>query len=299
MQDPLPWDDLQLVLAVARAGSATAAAKATGSSPSTVTRRIARLEASLGAVLFRRQRDGLQPTEAGARVVAAATRMAAELERLSLVADDALEGLVRVATTEGLAALLVTRGLCDLCRRNPGLRIELLGGNAVADLGAEADLAVRVRRPTEPDARARCIATLDLALCASAAYPRRAEAPLVDLAGHDVVLPSGSLAGLPEARWLAAVPGVRVVLQTSSMVALEAAVRAGVGLGVIPRGWAALDPAVRVLRPVAVPPRQVWLAVAPEAAGRAAVRAVAREVERIAAGAMQPASGGAPARGVR
>jgi len=273
------------VLEVTRQGSATAAARRLGASPSTLTRRVARLEVELGTALFRRERDGLVPTEAGQRVAGVAARMEAELNQLSVVPDDAVSGTVRVATTEGLALLLVEQGLCALRRRHPALVLELLGGNRPVDLGAgEADLAVRTARPDEARVRVRRLATLELALCASERY-RHGAAIGDDLTGHDVIVPGGELAALPEARWLEELPGVRVAFRSSSMPALQAAVRLGVGLGVQPIAWAALDPQIRVVCPAPIEPRALWLAFAPEAHGRAAVRAVAEQIEAIAAGA--------------
>jgi DNA-binding transcriptional LysR family regulator len=207
--------------------------------------------------------------------------MEAERNRLSVVPDDAIEGLVRLSTTEGLATLLVDRGLGQLTRRHRGLSLELLAGNRPVDLAAgEADLALRTTEPTEAGVRVRRIATLSLGLYRATTYPDPGDDPR----GQDVILPAGELARLPEATWLAGIDGVRVVLRTSSLVALHAAVRSGAGLGVLPTAWAALEPTLCLVCPAPVPPRALWLALAPEAAGRAAVRHVAEQVEVIVRG---------------
>jgi DNA-binding transcriptional LysR family regulator len=210
-------------------------------------------------------------------------RVEAEVQRAERVVarQDGVEGVVRVATTEGLATLLVERGLLQLLEQHPGLTIELLSGNRPLDMGAgEADLALRLVRPEAGEVRVRKLAELELAVCASSAYVARRGAPRseAELAGHRALVTGGELARLPESRWLAEVPGVRVALRTASMPALAVATRAGVGIAALPVAWARLD-GLEILFPAPVPPRPLWLAVAPDAANRPAVRAVA---ERLA-----------------
>src|SRR5439155_13595861 len=123
-------------------------------------------------------------------------------------------GVVRVATTEAFARILAHHGLLGVRDDHPGVIVELLAGNRPADLGrGEADLAIRLAALRQPALRGRCLATMGVALFAAPEYLRvrgfvDAE---TDLAGHDVLLPSGELEQLPEARWLARQPGVRVV----------------------------------------------------------------------------------------
>ncbi len=278
------WDDVRVFLAVARAGSLAGGAREVGLDRSTASRRITALEKALGALVFARSREGLRLSPAGVRLLERAERMASEARALALEAADAGEmvGTVRVATTEALAVLLVEEGLLDVRRGHPDLVIELLGGNRPVDLTrGEADLVLRFTPVREASVKVRRVALFGVALFAAESYARQRGAPAGEeaLAGHDVLLPGGELSALPEAKWLSSRPGVRVALRSSSMPALVAAAVAGSGIAAITDAWGRRTPGLRRLFTVdEVPPRPLWLAMAPEAAARAAVRRVAERI---------------------
>jgi DNA-binding transcriptional LysR family regulator len=285
---PLDWDDARLLLAMLRAPSLVAGARALGIDKSTASRRVDALEQKLGARLFVRTREGLRPSTIGERLRAHAERI--ELEMLALAnaaraSGDEIAGRVRIATTEGMATLLVQNGILDLDARYPGLEIELLASNRPLDLGrGEAELAIRVTPTNDPSLTVRVLGKQPVCLFASPGYLRAKGAPKTppELAGHDVLLPSGDLDALPEAKWLREQPGVRVALRSSSLPALvEAAVR-GHGLVPITRAWGeTLGSLEHVLDLKGIPPRPTWLVMHPDVAMRPAVRAVA---DRIAEG---------------
>jgi DNA-binding transcriptional LysR family regulator len=284
----MDWDDIRVFLAVARAESLARGAKEAGLDRSTASRRITALEAALGAQVFLRTREGLRLSPAGERLRERAERMAAEARALAAEAGDTasqISGTVRIATTEALAVLLVEEGLLSLREQHPQLILELLGGNRPVDLArGEAELALRVTPVREANVQVRCVVKLGLALFAAESYVRRRGAPTseAELAGHDVVLPSSELAMLPEAKWLASRPGVQVAFRSSSMPALLAATAAGAGIGAITDAWGLRVPALRRLFPLeSVEPRPLWLATAPEAASRAAVRLVGEHIATI------------------
>ncbi len=113
----MSWDDVRVFLAVARARSLARGAREAGLDRSTASRRIAALEADLGARLFLRTREGLRLSPAGTRLVERAERMASEARAMAAEAAEAfgeVTGTVRVATTEALGVLLVEEGLLDL-----------------------------------------------------------------------------------------------------------------------------------------------------------------------------------------
>jgi DNA-binding transcriptional LysR family regulator len=286
----MEWDDVRIFLAVARARGLAGGARAVGLDRSTASRRVASLEAALGARLFLRTREGLRLSVAGAALVERAERMAAEAKAIEAAAastSDAVRGRVRLATTESLATMLVRGGLLELASRHPALEIELLAENRVVDLArGEADLALRVARVQEPSLRVKRVARLPFALFASETYlTRRRDRPRSerDLAGHDAITLGGTLASLPEAKWLAAHPEARVVLRTTGVTALLAAVIDGHGVAVISGMWGARDLGLSRLFAIdAIAPRPLWLAMHPDTAGRAAVRAVATHVAAIA-----------------
>lgn len=297
----LDWDDVRVFLEVTRARSLARGAREAGLDRSTASRRIAALEEALGAELFVRTRDGLRLTAAGERLVPHAEQMALGARALGARAEETtsrIAGVVRIATTEAMAAMLVEEGLLRLREPHPGLVLELLGANRPVDLTrGEAELALRLSPLAEAQVKVRRIARFGLSLVASEGYLRKHGSPasLERLEGHDVVVPGGELSRLPEAKWLAAQPGVRVVFRSSSMAAVTAAIAEGVGLGVMTDGWATRKPGLKRLFPMKqLEPRPLFLATAPGLSRSASVRVVAEGLvalfERLEQQVRAPAS---------
>ncbi|HVY49040.1 MAG TPA: LysR family transcriptional regulator, partial [Minicystis sp.] len=108
------WDDVRVLLALLRAKNLHEAGVRLGLDASTVSRRLAALEANIDARLFTRTRDGLKPTATAERLLPHAEAMeadAAALARAAQAKDTRASGLVRIATTEALAEMLVREGL--------------------------------------------------------------------------------------------------------------------------------------------------------------------------------------------
>ncbi|MFN6980257.1 MAG: LysR family transcriptional regulator, partial [Gemmobacter sp.] len=146
------WDDLRIFLAVARGESLSAAGRSLRIDAATVGRRIARLEAALGAVLFRRSAQGYALTEAGARLMDHALRAeAAMLTALGAVrGGDApgLSGQVRVGAPDGCANYLLPQVVAALAAANPGLEVQIVALPRVFNLSRrEADMAIAVSPP--------------------------------------------------------------------------------------------------------------------------------------------------------
>lgn len=281
------WDEIQVLLALLRVPSLTAAARTLAVDRSTVSRRVAALEERLGAPLFLRTRDGLVPSLAAERLRPHAERLDAELRAFELAAFTPAgkpAGIVRVATTEALATFLVQSGLLELQAEFPDVVVELLGGNQALDVSrGEAEIALRLRPPTEAALRARVVARMELGLYAARTYLAARGTPRDDLCGHDALVAGGELAHLPEATWLTGQPGVRVTLRSNSMPAIVAACAAGRGLAVLTRPWGALEPGLELVR--ALPElgvRPLWLVVQPEMAERPEVRVVVDQIVAIA-----------------
>lgn len=284
----LAWDDVRVLLALLRTKSLSASARVLGVDRSTISRRVAALEQALGTKLFLRTREGLKPSAAAERLRAHAERVEAEVRALASAAasrGDRVAGVVRVATTEALGTFLVQEGLLELRRSHPELVVELLGGNRPVDIArGEAEIALRVLPLEEESLKVRAVAKLRFGLYGSSHYlaergrPARAD----DLAGHDLLVPGSELAHLPEAKWLAARAGARVAFRTSSMPTLVAACVAGHGLTVLPRPWAAREPALEEVHALdAIPPRTLWLVVHPDVARRAEVRLVVDQLASL------------------
>jgi DNA-binding transcriptional LysR family regulator len=277
-----------LLLALLRAPTLAAAARTLRLDKSTLSRRIDGLERALRTRLFVRTREGLRPSPAGERLRPHAERIEAEMLALTSAAvalESEIAGRVRIATTDGMAPLLVQRGLLDLRASFPNLEIEILGGNRPVDLArGEADLAIRVSPTKDPGLSVRVLGKFPISLFAAPTYLRARGVPrtVAQVAGHDVLIPSGELEHLPEARWLRERSNVRVTLRSSSVPALiEAAVQ---GHGILPltRSWgesvAGLD---HLFELSMIAARPVWLVLHPDVARQPAVRLVA---DRIVAG---------------
>lgn len=283
----LAWDDVRVLLALLRTKSLAGAGRALGVDRSTMSRRVAALEHALGAKLFLRTREGLRPAAAAERLRPHAERVEAEMrafEQAATAKGDRASGVVRVATTEALGAFLVEQGLLDLRREHPDVVVEIIGGNRPVDIArGEAEIALRLVPLEGAALKARCVARLGFGLYAAPSYLRARGEPRGpdDLEGHDVLVPSGELARLPEAKWLTARPGARVAFRSSSMPALLAACVAGHGLAVLTRPWGEQTAALAQVFPIdELPRRPLWLVVQPDVAKRPEVRVV---VDRLGA----------------
>ncbi len=144
----IDWDDVRYFLAVARGGSVRAAAGRLGVNHSTVLRRIAQLEARLGAQMFAKLPSGYRLTAAGEEVLELATQMEAsshQLETRVFGRDQSVRGLLRVTLAPPLATHLLMPDFADFARLHPDIEMEILSFGELANLtNREADVAIRV-----------------------------------------------------------------------------------------------------------------------------------------------------------
>lgn len=289
MQRSIDWDDLRLVLAIGRVGNLAGAGQKLGLNHTTLYRRLNRLEADLGARLFARAREGYVPTAAGEEALALAARVEddiAALEQRLRGRDLRPSGMLRVTTADTLAEAVMPNLLAGFRAAHPEITVELVVGGAFFNLTKrDADVAIRPAAELPPHLVGREIACIRNAVYASAAYlARQGEAPA--LAGQDWVGFDDSLAHLAAARWLAAhIPPERVALKANTLIAVRDAVRAGMGLGILPcfLGDAAPD-LRRVQPPFPEPASGLWLVTHPDLHRLGRVRAfMAFAGERLAA----------------
>lgn len=158
------WDDAQLFLALAEAGSVSGAAQKLGITQPTASRRLAALEAQIGEPLVTRSVSGIALTSFGERLLGPAQRMAewaGELERAAAKRETEATGVVRVTAPPGFAFDFVTPFARSLAGTLPGVRLEVVSTVKYLDLARrEADLAIRLARPTTRDLVT--LATLEL-----------------------------------------------------------------------------------------------------------------------------------------
>lgn len=254
----LAWDHLRFALALARHGTVSRTAAALGLETGQAAARLQALEEAAGAMLFLRSRAGLQPTDAGRRLLRAAERMAEEMSRVAraLPLLPAEKARVRVSIDVALATLWLRASAAPLLSALEGVEL-------VFTEEPEAELTVGWNRPAGPGWTARKLGALGFGLHASTEYlagrgrPRSPSA----LGGHVWVLPSGALERSAAGRW--AVRRARegtVALRTEDPALLLAAVASGLGLGVLPQGSEDADPALVRLFPLPeLRTRALWL----------------------------------------
>jgi DNA-binding transcriptional LysR family regulator len=265
----LNWQLIPTFLAVFDQGSLTAAARQLGSSQPTMGRHVAELEAQLGTPLFERTGRGLLATAAARQLADAARAMesgALTLLRGAQQAQTALSGTVRLSASQPVACFLLPPLLARLRAELPGVQIELVVSNAVSDLlKREADIAIRMVRPTQGALVARRIGQVSLSACAHRDYLARRGRPQqpADLLRHDLV----GHDRLPDiVRGFAAlghpVGPQQFGLRTDDLIAYWAAVRAGLGIGFVARYLLRNDPELEPVLPgLALPVLPVWLVV--------------------------------------
>ncbi|GMG82378.1 LysR family transcriptional regulator [Paralimibaculum aggregatum] len=279
----MDWDDLRFFLATARAGGLTEAARGLRTSASTVSRRITSLETALGARLFTRHARGYLLTDEGRRMLDRLEAVEGEITALEahlLGSDAALSGPVRLAAPVTVANLLVMPELPRLRARHPGIELEIATAIGNVNLTRrEADLALRLARPARGRLRVRRVGTVAHGLFGARDYvaahcPGRS---MDEIRGCDFVLWDEALRNLPMARWLEAhVRQPRTGLVTNDLTTQIAAVRAGLGLAVLPC-FCALpeDGLVCLIPPGAALRRALYLVMHEEVRSSARVRAVA------------------------
>ena len=257
------WDDLRIFLAAFREGSCAAAGARLGVNQSTISRRVAALEVDLGVRLFARLPEGLVPTASAEEIVPRAELFeatAAELVDAVEGLDTRLGGVVRVALPDLIASELVAPALPAFLRERPGLRVELIAGDAIVDLSRrEAVLALRFVRPDRGYLVSRRVASLRFRVFGSREYLRehRGKSP-EELAWLDW---DTTQAHLPDAAWLrAAFPGVEPVLRTTSLGVRLRATCGGLGVSVLARPLAERYPELEAIEGLpAIPEIPIWL----------------------------------------
>ncbi len=237
--DPaLPWDDVRFFLALCRARTVGEAAGQLRVDASTVSRRLAALEDALGASLFERGRSGITKTKAAEDLMPVAEETEALVHRFARAADGLeheVSGVVRVTCPPDVGEVVLVPLLPALRERHPDLQIVLDVGEAVRDLGRnEADLALRTVRPERGDLVVTRVARAEWVLATTPALARSL-GPLRAWGDAPWVGWGERMAHVPAARWLERnAPDVAPVLRSDALALQIAAVRAGLGVALLP-----------------------------------------------------------------
>jgi DNA-binding transcriptional LysR family regulator len=265
----LNWDDLRFFLAIARSGSLTGGARHLRVAQTTVGRRLVSLETSLGAKLLERTPDGYLRTSTGENIRAQAERIEAEI--LALVrdaggTDTKVQGQVRIACNEFVAAQILAPKLGALHITHPGLVIEIVPHFEHISLAMrEADIALQTGRPTQNGLVMKRVGRIAFGIYASHNYLEKLGVPDFSSGcpNHFVLTFAGDEDDHNQVTWLMSVTSkARHGFQTSSHTSLLAAAAAGGGLACIPRLQGDRQTRLRRLQAPSSPPKlDIWMLV--------------------------------------
>ena len=223
------WDDIRIVRAVYQAGSYAGAARRLGVNPTTVPRRLARLEKRLGVTLFEAV-DGLRrPTDACERIIVLSETMARQAEKIADLGDDVSPELERrrIAATDSVSAYLLAPRLAEFLGQHPDISLEFSVSTENVDFSRwEADIAIRLQRPEKGDFVVSKLMDFELFLI------EPADGTKFD--GGIVCAYPDALSGTPESRFLANTGlSRRARCLSKNVVLLKALIQQG-GTGILP-----------------------------------------------------------------
>ena len=251
-------DDLVLFAQVVEAGSFAEVARARRTSRAIVSKRIQRLEQSLGVRLLQRNTRRMAPTDAGDRIFEHALRLRDEVATVTAIAEAAkttMSGTLRITAAAHFGHAYVQPVASEFVRKHPALRVELWFEDQTTDLvGGAFDLAFRIGHPNDSALVARRLGDVAVVVCAAPDYLKRAGTPKHprDLTAHTTVAYASKTVSVStwhfrEANRDTSI-SVRPRLTVDGGNALLQAVLDGVGIGLLPRFMAAQHLRSRHLR---------------------------------------------------
>lgn len=261
------WDDIQAFLAVARSGRLTEAARTLGIEHTTLSRRIDRLESSLGLKLFDRRPTGYTLRREGATLLPYAEEL--ESRAIAIWSDQSdaastLTGVIRIGSLEGFGTYFLAEIIHDICKTNPGLTVELVALPRNFSLSRrDADLAIALSRPASGRLHTKKLTDYEIGLFGSIAYLEANGTPekSSELKDHMFVGYIDEFIFAPELDFYAEVlSGTVPTLRMSNIVMQIAAVASGAGLCILPCFMADSNPRLRrVMRDEIKLVRAFWL----------------------------------------
>jgi DNA-binding transcriptional LysR family regulator len=242
----LDWDRVRVFRGVAQAGSFTRAADSLGLSQSAISRQIGALEEDVGTPLFHRHARGLVLTEQGEMLFRTAHDVLMKLEAIKTrlkEAKDRPSGVLKVTTTVGLGAGWLTQRLHEFTELYPEISLQLILANEELDLTMrQADCAIRLRQPQQPDLIQRRLFTVHFHLYASPLYIERFGLPetIEELDQHRLItFGEAGPSYLRQMNWVE-IAGRKPdqprapALQVNSITAIARVVRTGGGIALLP-----------------------------------------------------------------
>lgn len=242
----MDWDKLRIFHEAARAGSFTHAGDILNLSQSAISRQVAALEQEVGTALFHRHARGLLLTEQGEVLFRAARDVTDRIQSAEVRLSETNQrpsGVLKVTATVGLGSTWLASRLPEFVERYPEIQIDLNLNDTELDIGMrEADVAIRLRQPTQVDLIQRRLFTVHFHLYASPNYVKRFGSPLSirDLSEHRLVAFGEATASyLRDMNWLDKVMGEqegvsKVSIKANNIMAMMRAVQADAGIAMLP-----------------------------------------------------------------
>jgi DNA-binding transcriptional LysR family regulator len=268
----MDWDKLRIFYAVAEAGSFTHAGETLNLSQSAVSRQISTLEESIGVTLFHRHARGLILTEEGELLHKTAGEIFGKLAMIEGQLADSRqlpEGPLRITVAEFIGSTWLAPKLAQLREQHPDILLTMLLDDRILNLSMrEADAAIRLYKPEQPDLVQRQLTSIHFHICASKDYLKKNGTPksVKDLRKHTLIgYPENVPAPFADPNWLfriadvdneEAVPGTIMV---NSIYGIFEAVRAGAGIAALPDYMVSENKdIVRILDSTTRPPVDVY-----------------------------------------
>jgi DNA-binding transcriptional LysR family regulator len=267
----MDWDKLRIFYAVAEAGSFTHAGETLNLSQSAVSRQISTLEESIGVSLFHRHARGLILTEEGELLHSTAGEIFGKLAMIEGQLADSKqlpEGPLRITVAEFIGSTWLAPKLEQLRREHPDIQLTMLLDDRILNLGMrEADAAIRLYKPEQPDLIQKHLTDIHFHVCASKDYLKKNGTPksVKDLKSHTLIgYPDNVPAPFADPNWLFRMAEIesdsnRNTIQLNSIYGIYEAVKSGAGVAALPDYLIAKDKDIVTILPDAIrPPVEVY-----------------------------------------
>lgn len=293
--DPIQsnWDDLRIFVSIARHPSLEAAAAGLKQDPTTLGRRVRRLEKQMGAALLERSRKGYALTPEGEALYNQTEQiefLVADIQKSIGGGAQQTMGTVRLSVTEAFGNVIIAPALHQLVSQHSGLNIELVANSGFLSVSKrEADMAVLLSRPTRGRLKTRKLTDYALQLYATPEYLQKNGSPASTEEIHDHTLIGyvDDLIYSPSLRYYDEIgSGLTPTLTSSSLLAQKQLACSHCGIAMLPRFVGEREPSLTlVLAEEVCIYRTFWLAVHEDIADHARIRAVTNFLEDLAGSA--------------
>ena len=258
------WEDLKYFVFVARGKTLEHASHALKVDKATISRRVKRLEDSLGKTLFERSRKGFTLTHQGEKLYKNVQQVDFELSKIENdqpETPDFITGNIRISVAEGFGASLMVDAIAAFHKANPYIEIDLVSGSGFLSLSRrEADMAISLSRSKSRLIHSKPLVNYRLSLYAHKDYPRLGEiTQLSDLSDHTLMSYIDDLVYAPELNYFENLfPNFSATIRCSSILAKRQLVLRQTGLAILP-SFLATEDLVEILPEAISLERTFWL----------------------------------------